>query len=129
MKTTGYIPLPGLALALIAVALLIPPALADMVVVRSSGSSLKPGQTVAAGVSVTLPAGESATLLDQDGKTVTLTGPFSGAAEAAGAAHGDPQVVTALGGDGPVPPAGHRRGRHQFPRNGPRGCPSRSLCH
>ncbi len=99
-RRPGRRPCLGAVLALVAVmalfALVPPSALADMVVVRSNGDPLKPGQTIAAGTTVTLPAGASATLLDQDGKTVTLTGPFSGLAEAAAAAHGDPKVVTAL---------------------------------
>jgi len=88
--------LAGLVPALAALVAFIPGALADMVVVRSSGGALSPGQTVAAGAAVTLPAGESATLLDQDGRTVTLTGPFSGVVGAADAPQGDPKVVTAL---------------------------------
>jgi len=71
-------------------------ALADMVVVRAAGGPLKAGQTLAAGAPVTLPAGASATLLSQDGKSVTLTGPFSGVPETAGASGGDPKVVSAL---------------------------------
>ncbi len=93
-----YTRIPGFAaLASIGVILLAAaPALADMVVIRATGAALVPGQTVATGVSVSLPAGDSATLLARDGKTVTLTGPFSGSPEKSGTAGGDPKVITAL---------------------------------
>lgn len=72
-------------------------ALADMVVVRVAGEGLRIGQTVASGASVTLPDGASAILLSQDGRTVSLTGPYSGAPDAGGApTGGDPRTVTAL---------------------------------
>ena len=72
---------------------------ADMVVVRvKGGAGLKPGQVIASGASVALPADSHAVLLSRDGRTVTLTGPYSGAVsepEGSGAA-GDAKSVTVL---------------------------------
>ncbi|MEI6987159.1 MAG: hypothetical protein WCK65_13620 [Rhodospirillaceae bacterium] len=96
MMRVGKFAFAGLVLAAMMVALPSAPARADMVVVRAAGGSLKPGQTVATGVVLRLPPGATATLMSQDGKTVSLTGPFSGAPESVRVTGGDPKVVTAL---------------------------------
>ena len=73
------------------------PASASMVVVQARGPGLTPGQVVAGGTTVTLPAGSRAVLLSQDGRTVTLSGPFSGAVpDSAGGQAGDEKAVTVL---------------------------------
>ncbi len=84
----------GLAICLTAGA-----ASADMVVVRvKGGTSLKPGQVVATGAAVTLPADSHAVFLSRDGRTVTLAGPYSGmvAEPAGGSPGGDPKTVSVL---------------------------------
>ncbi len=94
---TTLIPRRGIAaLALAFLMVAAQSAHADMVVVRTNGGPLKPGQTVATGATITLPAGVTATLVGQDGKTLTLNGPYSGTPSPASAAAGDPKVVTAL---------------------------------
>ena len=71
---------------------------ADMVVVRSSSPGLKPGQVVASGASITLPAASQVMLLTRDGRTVALKGPFSGpvAEPAAAAGAGDAKTVSVI---------------------------------
>lgn len=71
------------------------PAMADLVVVRTTAPALKAGQVVASGSKVNLPAGTSAVFLGQDGKAITINGPFDGVPKA-GAAGGDPNVVASL---------------------------------
>jgi hypothetical protein len=70
------------------------PASADMVVIRASGPGLKTGAVVASGAGVTLPAGSSATLLAQDGRSVKISGPYQGVPDQGSG--GDAKVVTAL---------------------------------
>ena len=80
-----------------AVCLIAGTAAADMVVVQAKGPGLKPGQVVATGAVVTLPAASRAMLLSRDGRTVALTGPFSGpVSEPGGGEAGDAKTVTVL---------------------------------
>ena len=71
---------------------------ADMVVVRSNSPSLKPGQVVASGASITLLAASKVMLLTRDGRTLALKGPFSGpVAEPVGAMDGgDAKTVSVI---------------------------------
>ncbi len=71
------------------------PARADAVVIRSTAPEFKAGQMIASGTAITLPAGAAVTVVGQDGKTVVLTGPFSGPI-ANDAKSGDTHAVTAL---------------------------------
>lgn len=81
----------GAALCLLATG----PALADLVVIRSTSPDLKAGQVVSDGARISLPAGSMAVLLGQDGKSTTVNGPFNGVPKAGGAG-GDPSVVSSL---------------------------------
>ena len=82
----------------LAVCLIAGTAAADMVVVQAKGPGLKPGQVVATGAVVTLPAASRAMLLSRDGRTVALAGPFSGPVSepGGGEAGGDAKTVTVL---------------------------------
>lgn len=72
-------------------------AAADMVVVQAKGPGLTPGQVVATGAVVTLPAASRALLLTRDGRSVALAGPFSGPVnEPGGGEAGDANTVTVL---------------------------------
>ncbi len=50
----------------------------ELVVIRSTAPGLKPGQVVDGNKKLKLPAGVKLTLISQDGKPLTLEGPFSG---------------------------------------------------
>ena len=52
---------------------------AELVVVASTAPGIKSGQVVASGAALDVPAGANVTLVSPAGKTVVLTGPFSGA--------------------------------------------------
>jgi len=67
---------------------------ADMVVIRASGPGLKSGQVIPSGSPVSLPGGSSAVLLAQDGRNVSLKGPYQGVPDTSSG--GDGKVVTAL---------------------------------
>ena len=91
LRTQGHAVAVGLAVGLLSGS-----ALADMVVVKATGPGLRPGQVVATGVSVTLPAASKAVLLTRDGRTVSLTGPFYGPVQEPASAGGDDKTVSAL---------------------------------
>ncbi len=50
----------------------------ELVVIRSTAPGLEPGQVVDGNKKLKLPAGVKLTLISQDGKPLTLEGPFSG---------------------------------------------------
>ncbi|MEI6557849.1 MAG: hypothetical protein WCO00_05525 [Rhodospirillaceae bacterium] len=65
-----------------------PAARADLVVIRGSGGAPETGRVLAAGAALTLPAGASVTLLGQDGRILTLAGPYNGNPETGGGGKG-----------------------------------------
>lgn len=75
---------------------------AELVVIETSANAgVAAGDIITNGQSVTIPAGETATLIGADGTPVTLTGPFNGVPQAAASAGGEDMSVLAslLGGD------------------------------
>ena len=68
----------------------------QFVVIDSTDPALAPGQVVAAGKTVAVAAGATATLIADDGALVTLSGPFSGIPNAAGGAAGSQGLADAL---------------------------------
>jgi len=71
--------------ALLAGGLAAAPAVADSLVVADArGGSLKPGQTIDAGQSIKLEAGQRVTLIAANGATIKLTGPFEGVPDPGG---------------------------------------------
>ena len=68
------------------------PALADMLVARTTGSGLAAnvasGKTLPTGTRLSVPAGSSVTLVLDDGRMLTLTGPYAGVPDASTAQTG-----------------------------------------
>ncbi len=87
----------GWLLAFALAMLLLPHALAQFVVMDARGLAYKPGDKLAAGVTVSLKEGERLSVIGADGKSITLRGPYSGALVAAGGAPQEPrQALSAL---------------------------------
>ncbi|MCB2100349.1 MAG: hypothetical protein KDE22_05730 [Rhodobacterales bacterium] len=82
--------------ALFTLALGLPAALAQFVVIESAAPGIAPGLVVEPGQSLTVPAGASVTLIGQDGTPVTLTGPYQGAPEAPKGAAGGSKLIATL---------------------------------
>jgi hypothetical protein len=86
---------PALVLALSGISVTAAP----LIVVDARGGSLKKGQKIDSAQPITLKEGESVTLINQEGKTVTLRGKFSGLPMmGAGAAANPKQALGALVG-------------------------------
>jgi hypothetical protein len=65
-------------LALVSLPLAVPAIARQLVVIAASNTELAPGQILDGEVAVTLPQGASVSLIGEDGKPISLQGPFSG---------------------------------------------------
>ena len=85
----------SIAAGMLAVAMATSAAAEDLIVIESSVPQLAVGSVVANGATVTLPAGARAVLVSAAGRSVALSGPYSGV-PGSGAAAGDSRLLTAL---------------------------------
>jgi hypothetical protein len=90
----GLLGTAGLLLA----AFLSPALASQMVVVEAKGSDLQPGQSVDGSAALSLGPGAKLVLVSEDGTTLTLKGPFSGAPEGGPGGGGKNRVVQSLAG-------------------------------
>lgn len=88
---------PAVVLALSSISVIAAP----LIVIDARGGGLKKGQKIDSAQPITLKEGERVTLMNQEGKTVTLRGKFSGLPMMGAAAATDPkQALGALVGNG-----------------------------
>jgi len=80
------------------VALPLPAAAADLVVVASTAPGVVPGSIVKSDAVLNIPAGATVTLISGAGQMVTLEGPRSGAPGTGGGSAGSPDLIASLSG-------------------------------
>lgn len=61
---------------------------ADYVILESDAAGIEPGIVVAAGADIAVPEGASIVMIDPNGQTVAVEGPYSGPIASAGTAGG-----------------------------------------